>query len=210
MMQFAEARPVGPQSVNEHDTWLGLHKMPPYSTFIVATVLSIAFPSLPGLSSITTRPTGTPSSVRFSAHPLADERRAVLQDDALPLGREEETNRIDVGQSQLVEVQHRRSAIRSDLRAPMLDVFRPHAADQADRGPVFADVGDDPERHLRREPKRAGGLCNGQTGSPPIEANDLQDRDVLNRQNVLIRRHFDGPEARVSDSCTDACRFQAR
>ena len=38
----------------------------------------------------------------------------------------------------------------------------------------------------------------------PFQANDLQDGDVLNLQNLLIRRHFDGRRARVSHACTDA------
>jgi hypothetical protein len=36
----------------------------------------------------------------------------------------------------------------------MLDVFRPHAPDQTNRGPVFAYVGEDPESHGRRAAKR--------------------------------------------------------
>ena len=55
--------------------------------------------------------------------------RAMVQDDALPLGRDEETNRIDVGQSHFVQIQRRWSATRGNLRADMLDVFRAHAAD---------------------------------------------------------------------------------
>ena len=39
-----------------------------------------------------------------------------------------------------------------------------------------------------------GDPCNGQTGSRPNGASDLQDGDVLNLQDLLIRRHFDGPE----------------
>ncbi len=74
-----------------------------------------------------------------------------MQDDALPLGGDEETNRLDVGQSQFVQVQRRRSATRNDLRAHMLDVFRAHAADQTNCGPTLADVGDDPECHVRGE-----------------------------------------------------------
>ena len=122
-----------------------------------------------------------------------------MQDDALPLGRDEETNRIDVGQSDFVQIQRRWSATRGDFRAHMIDVFRPHAADQTNRGPVFADVGDDPESHVRREPN-VRRWCNRQTGRRSIGANDLQGSDVLNLQNVLIRRHFDGTQARVSDS----------
>jgi hypothetical protein len=29
----------------------------------------------------------------------------------------------------------------------VLDVFHPHTADQMNRGPVFANVGDDPQSH---------------------------------------------------------------
>ena len=84
------------------------------------------------------------------------------------------------------------SATRGDLRAHMLDVFRPHAADQTNRGPVFADVGDDPECHGRDANQTCGGRAIGQTGCRSCGANDLQDGDVLNLQNLLIRRHFDG------------------
>src|SRR4030095_11964210 len=36
-MDRAIFRGHGPQSVDEHDTWLGLHRIPPYSALFVAT-----------------------------------------------------------------------------------------------------------------------------------------------------------------------------
>jgi hypothetical protein len=51
----------------------------------------------------------------------------------------------------------------------MLDVFGSHAPDQPNRGPVFADVGDDPESHARDEPD-VRRPCNRQTGCRPLES----------------------------------------
>ena len=79
-----------------------------------------------------------------------------MQDDAIPLGSDEEANRIDVGQRHFVQIKRRRSATRGNLRAHVLDVFRPHTADQTNRGPVFADVGDDPQSHGRDRATRGG------------------------------------------------------
>jgi hypothetical protein len=67
-----------------------------------------------------------------------------MESNAFPLGSDEEANRIDVSEGHFVQVKRRRGATCGDLRAHVLDVFRPHTADQANRGPVFADVGDDP------------------------------------------------------------------
>jgi len=71
-----------------------------------------------------------------------------MQDHALPLGRDEKANRLDVGQRDFIKIQDRWNTTRGKFRAHMLDVFRPHAADQTNRGAVFADVGDDPECHV--------------------------------------------------------------
>ena len=108
------------------------------------------------------------SSVSFSAHPLANERRAVMQDDALPLGRDEKANRIDVGQRDFIKIQHRWNTTRGNFRAHMRDVFRPHVTDQTNRGPVFIDVGDDPESHERGR-AIARRWCNRQTCSDRVQ-----------------------------------------
>ena len=92
-------------------------------------------------------------SFGLSGHPLANEWRAVPQDDSLPLGRSQEANGIDVCEPQLVEVQRRRRATRGELRTHMFDVFRPHATDETNRGSVFADFGDDPESHSQEAPR---------------------------------------------------------
>ena len=70
-----------------------------------------------------------------------------MESDAFPLGSDEEANRIDVGEGDFVQVKRRWSATCGDFRTHVLDVLRPHTADQANRGPVFADVGDDPQSH---------------------------------------------------------------
>src|SRR5258706_6389344 len=96
----------------------------------------------------------TSYSFGLSRYPLANEWRAVPQGHPLSLRRGQEANGIDVCEPQLVEVQRRRSTTCGEFRAHMLDVFRSHAADQTNRGPVFADFGDDPESHSQGEPRR--------------------------------------------------------
>ena len=55
--------------------------------------------------------------------------------------------RIAVGERDFVQVQRRWRTTHGKFRAHGLDVFRPHATDQTNGRPVFADVGDDPQRH---------------------------------------------------------------
>ena len=142
-----------------------------------------------------------PAQVSFglSRHPLANEWRAALQDDTLSLRRGQEANGIDICEPQVLEVQRSWSATGRELRAHMFDVFRPHATDEANRGSVFADFGDDPESHSQGEPRHLTvvqwtGRLSAQSGQR------LTGRRVTNRQNLLIRRQSDGRQARVSDS----------
>ncbi len=72
-----------------------------------------------------------------------------MQDQALPLGRDEKANRLDVGQRDFIKIQDRWNTAGGNFGAHMSDVFRLHVTDQTNRGPVFADVGDDPQRHER-------------------------------------------------------------
>ncbi len=72
-----------------------------------------------------------------------------MQDHALPLGRDEKANRLDVGQRDFIKIQDRWNTTRDNFRAHMSDVFRLHVTDQANRCPVLIDVRDDPESHER-------------------------------------------------------------
>lgn len=72
-----------------------------------------------------------------------------MQDHALPLGRDEKANRLDVGQRDFIKIQDRWNTTRGNFRAHMSDVFRLHVTDQTNRCPVFIDVRDDPESHER-------------------------------------------------------------
>jgi hypothetical protein len=74
----------------------------------------------------------------------------VLPDGAPPLGRDKETNRIDVGERYFVRVCHGR---------------------------------DEAQREM---------AVQGTDRLPSIGANDLPGGEVLNLQNLLIRRHDDG------------------
>ncbi len=112
-------------------------------------------------------------SFRFSVHPLANKRRTVLQDDAFTFGSDEKPNCIDVGQRHFVQVQRGWNATCGVLRTHVLDVFRLHTSDKANRGPVFADVGDDPQGH-GRDRANAWRSCNGQSLPRSCAASDLQ------------------------------------
>ena len=86
-----------------------------------------------------------------------------MQDHALPLGRDEKANRLDVGQRDFIEIQDCWDTTRGNFRAHMSNVFRPHATDQTNRCPVFIDVRDDPESHERGPAKPRG---DGAIGRP--------------------------------------------
>lgn len=111
-----------------------------------------------------------------------------MQDHALALGRDEKANRLDVGQRDFVEIQDRWSTTRGNLRAHMNEVFRLHVTDQTNRCSRVADLGDDPQCHVRGRAnvRRA---CNGQTRCRSIEVNVLRGSGVLSVQNLLIGRH---------------------
>ena len=72
-----------------------------------------------------------------------------MQDHALPLGRDEKANRLDVGQRDFIKIQDRWNTTRGNFRAHMSDVFRLYVTDQTNRCPVFIDVRDDPQSHER-------------------------------------------------------------
>src|SRR5262249_3448335 len=78
--RLAEARAISPDSVTEDDARFGRHG---YSSLLRS------------------------ASLDFSGHPLANEWCAVMERDALAFGCREKTNRVDVGQRDVIEVQHR-------------------------------------------------------------------------------------------------------
>jgi len=80
-----------------------------------------------------------------------------MQDHALPLGRDEKANRLDVGQRDFIEIKDRWNTTRGDFRAHMSDVFRLHVADQTNRGPVFIDIRDNSQSHERGRQTRGDG-----------------------------------------------------
>src|SRR5437870_2155809 len=80
------------------------------------------------------------TSPGLSRDPFANERRTVLQDDAIAFGSHEKTNRVDVRERDFVQVQRGWRTTHGKFRAHGLDVFGTHAADQTNRGAVFADV----------------------------------------------------------------------
>ena len=123
-----------------------------------------------------------------------------MQDHALPLGRDEKANRLDVGQRDFIKIQDRWNTTRGNFRAHMSDVFRLHVTDQTNRGPVFIDIRDDPQSH---ECGRANARrwCNRQTCGDRNAANDLQERDVLMFQNLPICRHRCGGFSKVEGHC---------
>jgi len=136
-------------------------------------------------------------------------RSAAGRHPAAPPGQGSDCS--DVRESQVVEVQGRRTAMCRKLCAHMFEVFRPHVADQTNRGSVFADVGDDPERHSQGVPRPVT-PCNRRTDCQSCGANNLRGVAVPNLQNLLIRQQSDGRRARVSDfdSCTGAYRSRTR
>ena len=83
-----------------------------------------------------------------------------MQDHALPLGRDEKANRLDVGQRDFIKIQDRWNTTRGNLRAHMSDVFRPHVTDQTNRCPVFMDIRDDPQSHERGGQTRGDGAID--------------------------------------------------
>src|SRR6185436_13838730 len=146
------------------------------------------------------------TSPGLSRDPFANERRTVLQDDALAFGSHEKTNGVDVRERDFIEIQRRWSTTRGNLLTHRRDVFGTHAADQTNRGPVFADVGDDPQRH-GRDRAIAWRWCNWQSLPRSCAASDLQGGRVLMVQNLLIGQRF-GRNCRrrpikLSGSCTD-------
>ena len=85
-----------------------------------------------------------------------------MQDHALPLGRDEKANRLDVGQRDFIKIQDRWNTTRGNLRAHMSDVFRLHVTDQTNRCPVFIDIRGDSQSHERGR-ANAQRWCNRQT-----------------------------------------------
>src|SRR6266850_2449442 len=133
----------------------------------------------------------TSYSFGLSCHPLANEWCAVLQDDTLSLRRGQEANGSDVREPQVVEVEGRWTAICRKLCAQMFEVFRPHVADQTNRGSVFADVGDDPERHSQGVPRPVT-PCKRRTDCQSCGANNLRasDPSPRDRQGGLDHLSF--------------------
>src|SRR5437773_12124952 len=111
----------------------------------------------------------------LSGHPLANKRGTVLQDDAVAFDSDEKMDSVDVRERNFVKVQRRWHATRGNLLTDGFDVFGSHAADQTNRGPAFADLGDDPQRH-GRDRAIAWRLCNGQ--SPPRSCAAMTYREV--------------------------------
>ena len=75
-----------------------------------------------------------------------------MQDYALPFGRDEKANRLDVGQRDFIKIQDRWNTARGNLCAHMNDVFRLHVTDQTNRRPVFIGIRDDPQSHEQGRP----------------------------------------------------------
>jgi len=113
----------------------------------------------------------------------------VLQDDAVAFDSHEKMDSVDVRERNFVKVQRRWHATRGNLLTDGFDVFGSHAADQTNRGPAFADFGDDPQRHgcVRAI---AWPSCNGQTLRRSSAASDLRGDDVPILQNLLIGQRF--------------------
>ena len=91
-----------------------------------------------------------------------------MQDHALSLGRDEEANRLDVGQRHFIKIQDRWNTTRGNLRAHMSDVFPLHVTDQTNRCPVFIDIRDDSQSH-ERGLANARRWCNRQTGGDRVQ-----------------------------------------
>src|SRR2546428_8715232 len=125
----------------------------------------------------------------LSGHPLANKRGTVPQDDAVAFDSHEKMDSVDVRERNFVKVQRRWHATRGNLLTDGFDVFGSHAADQTNRGPAFADFGDDPQRHGS---VRAIGWpsCNWQTLRRSSAASDLRGGSVLIVQNLLIGQRF--------------------
>src|SRR5262245_251818 len=93
-------------------------------------------------------------SAALSAHPLANERRAVGQHDTGPFNLGEKSHHFDIEERDLVEIQLCPSAA-FELTANGVEVLRTHASKQADRCDISADLFLDLEH---RPPDLAGPL----------------------------------------------------
>src|SRR5439155_21427979 len=77
-------------------------------------------------------------SAALSAHPLADERRAMGQHDARPFNLREKSNHFEIEERDLVEVQLCPS-VACELTTNVVEVLRTHAYKQPDRRAISAD-----------------------------------------------------------------------
>jgi hypothetical protein len=113
----------------------------------------------------------------------------VTQDDARTFNGKEKPHRLNVGQRQLVEIQHGWGTTAVNFRTDVLDVFRLHSSDETNRCSVRVDIGDDPQSHERARPNAAPSRAIVGPDARCIALNDLEAVVVLIFQNLLTRRH---------------------